>query len=163
NNYRLFRAPTATETVRDPHDFALEIWATSGVFALAALLLALGLFFWKTRYAWAPGPDSPGSPPAPGPDRSGSPPPPAPDSPSSLRWEFYLGGMAGLTLAFILQARGLAGDDILRLGAVSAVSSLLWFTAFALLDNLSWEGPSQVLALVAGVAALLLNLCVSDG
>jgi hypothetical protein len=156
NSYRRYRAPLATETIRDPHDFALEIWATSGVFALAALLLALLLFFWQTRYAWtdadsAPGPDSPGSPLD-------------PDSPlGPLRWEFYLGGMAGLTLGFILQARSMAAEDVLRLGLVSGVSSLLWFPAFALLDNLLWQGPTQVLALVAGVAALLFNLCVSDG
>jgi tetratricopeptide (TPR) repeat protein len=149
--YRRYMAPTAEETVKEPHNFALEMWATCGLFALAALVAAWFLFFWRTRYAWTE--------PDPGPEAEEPLGPP--------RWEFYLGGMAGLTLGFVLQVSGLPQDNIsdriLLAGLVSGVGSLLWFAAFALLDNLPWEGPSQVLAMVAGVAALLINLCVSGG
>jgi O-antigen ligase len=149
--YRRYMAPTAEETIKDPHNFAIEIWATCGLFALAALLAALLLFFWRTRYAWTE--------PDPGPEAAEPLGPP--------RWEFYLGGMAGLTLGFILRVSGFPQDNlsdrILLEGLVSGVGSLLWFAAFALMDNLPWEGTSQVLAMVAGVAAAVLNLCVSGG
>ena len=40
-----YMATTAVEKVQDAHNFALEVWATSGVFALLVLLLTLGSFF----------------------------------------------------------------------------------------------------------------------
>ena len=36
----------AYETLSDPHNFVLEMWATYGIFALLGLLVALGGFFW---------------------------------------------------------------------------------------------------------------------
>jgi tetratricopeptide (TPR) repeat protein len=146
SHYLRYMAPTARETIKDPHNFVLEIWATSGVFALLALLVALALFFWRTRYAWFEPDPEPSAEPA-----------------GPLRWEFYVGGMVGLTLGFVLRVSGLGPDEILIEGLVTGVSCVLWFAAFGLLDNVAWEGPSQVLAMVAGVAALLLNLGVSGG
>src|SRR5207253_4270159 len=43
--YPPYMAATAVDKVTDPHNFALEISATAGVFALLALLVTLGLFF----------------------------------------------------------------------------------------------------------------------
>jgi O-antigen ligase len=150
-HYPRYLAALAQEKVKDPHNFALEMWATSGIFALAALVLALAAFFWQTRSAWT----------------ERDPGPMAAEPIGPLRWEFYLGGMLGLTLGFVLQVSSLPQDNlsdrILMAGLTSGASSLVWFAAFALLDNLLWEGPSQVLAMVAGVAALLLNLMVSGG
>ena len=46
---------------------------------------------------------------------------------------------------------------------LSGVRSVVWFAVFALLEGTSWRGPSRTVAISAGLAALLLNLCVSGG
>ena len=75
--YARFKLPDATEDISDPHNFLLEVWATGGIFALAALLVLLAVFFlriWRygkasrrvlsgevgtaARPAASPGPDS---------------------------------------------------------------------------------------------------------
>ncbi len=147
--YPRYMGPEAVEKVQDPHNFVLETWATCGLFAAIALLAALAVFFWKTRSVWtAPSEEAAGA------TTSGPP-----------RWEFYVGGMLGLVLAFVLRVMGLGSDPdvIIVEGALSGCLSLLWFAAFALFESIPWPGPTQGLALVAGVAALLLNLCVSGG
>src|SRR5262249_4356652 len=82
-------------------------------------------------------------------------------------WEFYLGGMAGLTLGFVLWALGQTGenaaDAILFGGLMAALRSGIWFAAFAVLERVPWIGAGRGLALVVGVAALLVNLTVSGG
>src|SRR5262249_35043781 len=82
---------------------------------------------------------------------------------NGMPWEFYLGGMAGLILGFVVQAWHQPVDAIIVEGAKAGVRSLIWFPAFALFMSVPWSGPTRVLALLAGVAVLLLNLCVSDG
>jgi hypothetical protein len=41
--YTQFKLPEASEEIRDPHNFLLEVWATGGTLALVALAAALGL------------------------------------------------------------------------------------------------------------------------
>lgn len=148
--YGRYMAPTAFEDLKDPHNFVLEIWASGGIFALLALLVALVAFF---RAVWptvrAPLPAEPAS------DVPGTP------------WEFYLGAMTGLLLAFMLFASSQTGtnkpDKILVGGVVAGFRSVIWFVAFALLERAPWTGPSRAIALTAGIAALLLNLGISGG
>lgn len=148
-HYPRYMLPTAYEEIKDPHNFALEMWATGGLFALAALLAALGAFFWKVLRR-APADDGP--------------PEASPLARVEPRWEFYLGGMAGLLLSFVLRVWGAANSDFIIVeAAASAVRSLAWFAAFALLDAVPWSGRTVRIALAAGVAALLLNLGVSGG
>lgn len=50
--YTTFKLPQASEEVRDPHNFILEVWATGGTFALVGLLAVLGGFgmaWYETR------------------------------------------------------------------------------------------------------------------
>src|SRR6185437_1294611 len=44
-NYTRLMPESAEEKIKDPHNFALEIWATCGIFALLAMLVALVAFF----------------------------------------------------------------------------------------------------------------------
>ncbi|MBI3839801.1 MAG: O-antigen ligase family protein [Planctomycetia bacterium] len=46
--YTQYKLPTASEEIRDPHNFLLEVWATSGSVALAALGGALVGCGWHT-------------------------------------------------------------------------------------------------------------------
>jgi hypothetical protein len=151
-HYPRYMAETASEKVQDPHNFALEIWATCGIFALLALLATLAAFFRRTWHVLLC-PESVVS----ASERK------AASRALRIRWEFYLGGMAGLILGFVLRAGDRSADQILLEGVLSGGRSLIWFAAFALLDNIPWSGPSRSVALTAGVAALLLNLMVSGG
>ena len=41
--YLRHKLPQASEEIRDPHNMVIEVWAESGVFAMLALLAALGI------------------------------------------------------------------------------------------------------------------------
>jgi hypothetical protein len=137
----------ALEKIKDPHDFALEVWATSGVFALIALLTALVAFFVTAVRQVPRGED----------DRRG------PEDESPLRWEYYVGGMFGMLVGFLLRANEAQSGEILAEAYAAGVRTLFWFPAFALLEHVSWTRWGRALVLTAGVAALLLNLTVSGG
>lgn len=47
--YARFKLPDATEDISDPHNFLLEVWAAAGIFAVAALLVLLAVFFLRVR------------------------------------------------------------------------------------------------------------------
>ena len=61
--YTQYKLPTASEEIRDPHNFLLEVWATSGSFALVALCVALLVCGWRTLRS-AGGPMKPEPAPA---------------------------------------------------------------------------------------------------
>lgn len=145
-----YLSPTASETVKDPHNFALEVWATAGIGALAGLLATLAMFFWRVGSFVFRTPAE-----------------------RELRMDaemqgrggvFYLGGMFGLLLGFALWAAGqTGGKELVYGGWVAGVRALIWFLAFAALGRAPWTARGRALALAAGAAALLLNLLVSGG
>lgn len=151
--YPRYMLMTAYEKIKDPHNFALEMWSTCGVVAMAALLLALAGFFWHI---------SRGLLRAPRPETEEA----EPEAPT-VRPEFYLGGMAGLILAYVLWASGQTGpnaaDSLLVGGVAAGLRAVIWFAAFAVLEQVPWTKRWFVLGLTAGVGALLLNLLVSGG
>ena len=81
-------------------------------------------------------------------------------------WEFYLGGMVGLVLGMMLATGDIPPEanasEILRLGVVSAVRALVWFIAFAILENVSLQGPTLTRSLIAGVALVAFAAIVSN-
>jgi O-antigen ligase len=86
NYYTMFKLPQASEEIRDPHNFLLEVWATGGTLAflaLVALLAALALFVWDLK------------PPQAAP--SAAVPREAPDD----VWLLMLGAAAGFPLAYV--------------------------------------------------------------
>jgi O-antigen ligase len=165
-HYPRYMEPTASEKVQDPHNFALEIWATSGVFALLLLLITLAVFFRKTwheiAHATAQGSGSRDRGAAES-DGTRTNLDAADLGGSNTRWHFYLGGVLGLILGFVLRAADETSDEMVLDGMISLGRSLVWMGAFALLNSVAWPAAAQVLALMAGVAALLLNLAVSGG
>ena len=87
--YTQYKLPKASEEIRDPHNFLLEVWATSGTFAFVALLEILGLLGWRTFRMPAPSltraPDAVGTV----------------ETTRSIKFMFA-GGAIGLFLAFLL-------------------------------------------------------------
>ncbi len=52
DNYSAFKLPTASETVYDPHNFLLEVGATSGIVSMVIIalgMIGLGWLVWKSR------------------------------------------------------------------------------------------------------------------
>jgi O-antigen ligase len=149
--YPRYMVPTAVnEKISDPHNFVLDVWANAGVLALAGLFVALGAVAGRLAGVARDPTRVPREPP----------PPVGEETP----WDFYLGGMAGLLLAYVLKASVAPDpDSILIAGVEAGGRSVVWFAAFALFWSIPWSGSSVVLALAAGVAACLLNLCVSGG
>jgi hypothetical protein len=145
----LTEADITGEVLQDPHNFALEIWASAGLFALIALLVLLTLI--GLRIADFGRRVSRGESPPP---RGGQ---------SEISWVFYIGGSLGLLLCFVLRAMDLPGEAILSEALTAVIRAVVWFVAFGLLERLSWTPAARVTVLTAGAAALLLNLCVSGG
>jgi hypothetical protein len=156
-HYPQFMKPEWHEHIKDPHNLLFEVWSSAGPFAVLGLCLALGAFFWSLR-------------------RRNQPPAEAKGDERGVRWEIYLGGMAGLLLGFILRTAFQSPDDILQggiharspdtilyEGIVAGVRAVVWFAVFSLLEPIRWPPELRVGALTAGVVALLLNLCVSGG
>jgi hypothetical protein len=155
--YPRYMSPAAFEKIQDPHNFALELWATCGLFTLIAFLGLLGLFFWHARAVWAAsrGPQDVNSQPS-------TLHPPL-FTLHSVPWEFYAGGLVGLVLGFVLRAAEQPADEVLLEGVLSLGRSLVWFAAFLVFERIPWPPAVWRPALVAGVLALLLNLTVSGG
>lgn len=146
--YPRYMSPAAFEKLQDPHNFVLEMWATSGVFAALSLLATLAALFWSVWRRRFEDPIAREAPPA---------------FSSGLRWEFYLGGVVGLLAGFVLRASNMAPEFIPWEGILAGGRSVVWFVAFAVLDNVPWRGPGRALVLSAGIVALLVNLLVSGG
>jgi hypothetical protein len=147
--YPRFMDETAVEKVADPHNFALEMWTAAGPIALAGLLLALGWFFVR---AWRHRPTAE--------DEA------APQTPATHlgHWPFYVGGMFGLVIGFLLGLpEQIGSSEVMEEGYKAAGRSVIWFLAFGLFERLVWTERARSLCLTAGVAAALLNLCVSGG
>ncbi len=148
-----FQGPNAGASVTNPRNLFLEIAATFGVFTLLAVVIALGAFFVRA-VTWLSRPEL--------------------QTDESLvkteavdggRWEYFLGGMFGLVLGFIVHMS--TGDrsqtEILNEGILACARCIIWLAAFVLFDLLPWTRRVRVAALTAGVAALLLVLCVCPG
>jgi hypothetical protein len=138
--------------VSDAGSFVLQVWSDAGFFALAALLLALGVFFFRTLSILSPThgplPEESNEP-----DKMGLSP----------RWEFYEGGMVGLVLGFVMRTLPLSPEEIKTEAVIAAVRAVVWFGAFALVYGIRWSGASRVLACVAGVATLLIHAALVGG
>src|SRR5262249_12572191 len=116
-------------------------------------LVGLGLFVFAVIVAiWLGWPNRT-------PDRVGAPV-------AGTRWEFYLGGMAGLLLGFIwstaeMPAEAPAGE-VFKLGSAAILRAVLWFASFALLETFRPTARAMVRAIFIGVGLVLALGMVSD-
>ena len=156
--YPRYMDATAGDTLSDPHNFVLEIWATCGLFALVMLLAVFVLFYQRVGRVLLSTPTVDGAGDVPSPEL-------LPDGQQPVRWEFYVGGMLGLLLAFFLRVSesGLSREDIMPEAVKAGVASVFWFGAFALFEQIRWSKQARLLVLAAGVTAMLLNFLVSGG
>jgi hypothetical protein len=143
----------AIERVSQPGNFLLETLAAGGLLALAALVFALVAFFWRVGPEIS-GPDF---------DRVAEGTPADASSAVSTRWEFYIGAVVALTAVFLPQIGGQPVEQLIPLAILAAVRSLIWFAAFALFTTIPWTPRWRLVAITAGVLALLLCLLVTGG
>jgi hypothetical protein len=80
-----------------------------------------------------------------------------------VRWEFYLGGMLGAVLSFVLRVQPLLGEDIVPEAIAAGLRAVAWFVAFGVLERVAWSRGEYVGGLMVGIAALLLALLVVPG
>lgn len=162
-----FLTSAAQQKIAEPPGFLLEIAANYGLLGLAVLVTTIALFFWRVGPAlktktMASGARQPPEPSANDSDISQGAD--APRSPQTVRWEFYLGGMAGLTLAFMLRFDPAGGWRTLAVeGVLALIRFVVWFGAFALLAGVPWTNRARVAATSMGVAALLVYLLFNPG
>jgi O-antigen ligase len=141
--YTKYMAPTAPAFATQPDSFFLEVWATLGLPALLGLGLALVCFFRRALPLTVED------------DLKGEE--------EGTRWEFYEGAMVGLVVGFLLRALPAGQEAIIPETVDAIVRAVVWFAAFALLQNVRWSGPTRGPTCFAGVAVLLLHLAVSGG
>jgi O-antigen ligase len=177
NAYTAYMLPTASEEVADPHNFLIEIWATAGTPALAALLamlVAFGVAVIRSKRSLGnalcgvPQPAEEGH--SPFSERHGgrslqadAVSRPVLDAALATQDEYprwiYLGAGCGFLLAFPL---GLMGGTELSL-AVLWLGLPLAAVAMALLDRWVVTGPLLPVLPAIGVAVLLVNLSGAGG
>jgi tetratricopeptide (TPR) repeat protein len=148
-----FEGPNAGAPVADPHNFLLEIAATCGVVTLLWVLAALGTFLVRAGrwlFRQEPAAVEPSAEPDPG---------------ERIGWEYYIGGMCGLVLGFILRMTtdNYTPAQVLGEGGIACARCFIWLTAFVLFERVAWSGRVRLAALAVGVAAALCVLMVSPG
>lgn len=163
--YPRYMDEAAGGKLTEPGGALLDVWADAGVFGVVALLVAVALLA-RAVWGWASG----GREPPVGTRKQGahaprSPAPAeeekAPDE--SVNWEFYLGGMLGLVLAFILRAGTLSPEDVQSEAIVAGLRAVCWFAAFALYEGVGWTVEEHLGALVTGATAMFLCLLIHPG
>ena len=151
--YPRYMAETAAVKAVSAGNAVLELWVEAGVFgvvALAALVLLFASAVWRWWHT-APSSQKPET------HTAGSP-----DEPL-VAWEFYLGGMIGLVLAFILRAGHLPTEDIIPEAIAAGLRAIVWFAAFGVFESIAWSNEEHVGSLTAGVSAMFLCLLVQSG
>ncbi len=191
--YPRYMAETAHEYLMDPHNFVLEMWATTGLVGMLGLLATLGILFWKLSKSEPTGvarpesskgvatqPDLLAGVARPESSKGVATQPeltPFADSGRATqtsidafapRWEFYIGGMLGMIGGFLLSSWPASDDpatqaEFIISGVVAGCRAIVWFAAFAVFETVPWTRVLMRAAIAAGVIALLLNLCVSGG
>jgi O-antigen ligase len=151
--YPRYQSETSGAPASTPGSTPLDLWADLGLPGVVAFVAVLGLVVLALVRWWR----SAGTPLAP-------PAADAEETPDVVRWEYYLGGMIGLVLAFALRAGTLPlGDVVVTETVLAAIGSVGWFAAFGLYERLRFGVADRVAVLVMGIVALLVACLVNPG
>lgn len=143
NSYPRFMNENALEKIKDPHNFALELWSSAGIIALLLFAMVIVILFQRLVMHHENEPTEQGynDPIAP--------------------WVCYLGGMLGLLIAFVLRVEYKPPSDLIQESIGALLRTAGWFIAIGVLENLHINKFWMRRILLAGLIAMLLNLCVS--
>jgi hypothetical protein len=134
-----------TPAADSPHSAWLELAVTTGLVGFALFALAVAVAVWQ---AWPRGQSAVESVPA------------------ISRWEFHLGGAAGLVLGFVWAFGEVPAEapasEVFTLGAAAVFRAILWFAAFAILETARTPSRSLIKAILIGVAFVIVYGFVSD-
>ncbi len=170
--YTVYKLPVASEEIADPHNFLLEVWATAGAPAAAALVAVLGIFaalLWRARERVAGRDGSPRADQGPGADG----PRQWADPPDQGKEVITLDGMRRADASRYALAGGAAGFMLaVPVGTISAAPPGLTATAVALPVALAIglllyasveRGRLPPLVPALGAAVLLVHLAAAGG
>lgn len=135
--YTRFKSPWSSEEIKDPHNFLLEIAATAGLPAAAALAAALALVLWPR----------------------GAPSAEATESTLGAAPSMLAGAAVGLPLAALGGAAQSVAPGLLELLIVAAALASVVAVAWPWIRH----GALGALSLRVALAALLLNLLFAGG
>jgi hypothetical protein len=138
--------------VSDASSGYLELAATGGVLTLAAFTVVVGLTLARMSRQADGAPGTANSP-----DQVVE---------SMPRWEFYLGGVAGLLLGLFLRLIDVpaseAPESVFGVGVAAVARALVWFLAFALFEAVAWHTPLRRKAIIGGLVLVLLYGLISS-
>lgn len=162
NAYPRFMPRTAIARLKDPINFALEMWVSAGLFALVSITAALVFAFKEGRGRTSEPQESSARMDS---HDSAAPSPPATlhPPPTSSLWTFYIAGMIGLLIGFGLRAADLPAENIKFEALAAGGRSVLWFAAFALFAHVPWTEPVRTRALLVGAGGVFLSLLIYPG
>jgi hypothetical protein len=171
--YPRYMAETSGANQVNPGSGLLELWSEGGLAVVLVFAVAILLFFravrrwWKAaeRRAGGVGPlsDAPVDSDHHSPQGANAPRSPEVADTTVVRWEYYIGGMVGIVLSFLLRAFGLSVEDLVNEAIAAALQSVAWFAAVAAYERIAWSENERVVSLTAGIAAMLLVLLVNAG
>jgi O-Antigen ligase len=152
--YLSHKLPQASEEIQDPHNMVLEVWATAGVFAMLALLAALGI---GLRETFGPSRET-------GPSNELDAPVNAKTHPGSspgATWLIVAAGLGWLAVWVLgkLNPIGERGDLLARWLILGSA----WVLAIVLGAPLWRRRPIPAAGLGVGVLALSINLLAAGG
>ncbi len=151
DDYTVYKLPEASEEVRDPHNFLLEIWATAGTPAVLAMMAVLACLGFRTLRACRTTVEDLDSP---HPLDS-----PAADSAGATLWFIAGGGLAGLLLAYGFAPLVGLSFELDRLLLVGIAGIATWMILAAWIRC----GPLRPEWLAAAVAAQCVHHLAAGG
>ena len=159
--YSAFKLPRASETITDPHNCLLEVWATAGTPALLAFL-AVGAAFLFQLLAARPADEKTGNDEKTGIEKRAGQQKAGKRGPAKTSreiWWIYTGGAAGVLLAY--PCGSLVGFPVHILIVPLAFSA--GALTLVLLHGWTREGQLPLAPLLGALAVLVINLLAAGG
>jgi hypothetical protein len=123
----------------------LDLAATIGIVGILLFSVAIAFAFWR---AIAPTTES------------------TTETQTTRRWEFHLGGAAGLVLGFVWSYGDVPAEappsEVFKLGTAAVFRAVIWFAAFALLETVRPSTRSLVRAILVGAALVVVMGLISE-